>query len=62
MVDVLGTYTYASKLKELRVPVEMHIFPFGRHGLALGKSEEGAHVAIWTELLCRWLKLLGFIG
>ncbi len=63
MVNVLGTYGYAKRLKELGVPVEMHIFPFGRHGLALGKSEDGEHhVAVWTELLRRWLVLFGFIG
>ena len=61
MVDVLGTYAYAKRLKELGVPAEMHIFPFGRHGLALCKNEEGEHVSIWTELLRRWLILFGFL-
>jgi acetyl esterase/lipase len=62
MVNVLGTYSYAKRLKELDVPVEMHIFPFGRHGLALGRTEDDEHhVAAWTELLERWLKLFKYI-
>ena len=57
-VNVLGSYSYASKLKTLDIPVEMHVFPFGRHGLGTGKDV--THVTIWPELLCRWLKLFNF--
>ena len=60
-VNVLGSYSYASKLKSLDIPVEMHVFPFGRHGLGLGRSEGKEHyVAIWTDLLRRWLELFNF--
>ena len=64
-VSVLGSYRYAAKLKELEIPVEMHIFPFGRHGLGTGKvSERGLleHITPWTELLRRWLDLFGFFA
>ena len=62
-VNVLGSYGYASKLKSLDIPVEMHVFPFGRHGLGLGRSERKEHyVAIWTDLLRRWLELFGFFN
>ena len=62
-VSVLGSYNYAARLKELGIPVEMHIFPFGAHGLGTGKvGHRGLepHITIWTELLRRWLELFGF--
>ena len=62
-VSVLGSYNYAAKLKTLGIPVEMHIFPFGAHGLGTGKVEHRGiepHITIWTELLRRWLELFGF--
>ena len=65
LVNVLGSYKYAAKLKELGVPVEMHIYPFGKHGLGTGKVEHrglAPHITSWTELLRRWLELFGFYG
>jgi len=62
-VNVLGSYRYASKLKSLDIPVEMHVFPFGKHGLGTGKNERRGlepHITVWTELLRRWLELFGF--
>jgi acetyl esterase/lipase len=64
-VSVLGSYRYASKLKSLDIPVEMHIFPFGAHGLGTGKVESRGlepHITVWTELLRRWLELFGFFA
>ena len=62
-VSVLGSYNYAAKLKTLGIPVEMHIFPFGNHGLGTGRvAPRGLvpHITVWTELLRRWLELFGF--
>ena len=39
-------------------PVELHIFPHGRHGLGL--AEEAPCVAQWPELCRKWLENLGF--
>ncbi len=64
-VSVLGSYNYAAKLKTLDIPVEMHIFPFGAHGLGTGKvASRGLvpHITVWTELLRRWLELFGFFN
>ena len=55
-VNVINSYRYAEKLRVLNVPVEMHIFPYGSHGLGL--AEEDPHVAQWSGLLLNWLKLL----
>ena len=34
-VNVCNTYRYAARLKELGIPVEMHVYPVGEHGLGL---------------------------
>ncbi len=34
-VNVCNTYRYATRLRELNIPVEMHIYPIGEHGLGL---------------------------
>ena len=65
-VDVKGTYRYATRLSELNVPVEMHIYPIGCHGLGLAtgdpKRAPVKYVQRWIEDLERWLKLIGFIN
>jgi acetyl esterase/lipase len=63
-VDVGGSYRYAARLHELNVPVEMHVFPFGEHGLGLATREnkQNPHITIWAELMKRWLVLFGFLG
>lgn len=65
-VDVKGTYRYATRLSELGVPVEMHIYPVGIHGLGLAtgdpKREPLEYVQRWPEELQHWLKLMGWIN
>lgn len=62
IVNVNNVYRYAARLRELSVPSEVHVFPFGKHGHALARVPEKAnpHIAIWGELLIRWLRLFGF--
>ena len=64
-VDVKGTYRYATRLSELGVPVEMHIYPVGTHGLGLATGDRKRapveYVQRWPEELARWLKLIGWI-
>ena len=55
-VNVINSYRYAEKLRTLTVPVEMHIFPYGPHGLGLAPKHP--HVAQWSGLLLNWLRLL----
>lgn len=65
VVDVKGTYRYATRLSELGASVEMHIYPVGCHGLGLAtgdpKREPVEYVQRWIEDLERWLKLIGWI-
>ncbi len=58
-VNVINSYRYAEHLKRNRVPVEMHIFPDGRHGLAL--AEDTPHVAQWKNLVINWLSYINWI-
>ena len=62
-VNVNNSYIYASKLRSLNIPVEMHVFPFGRHGLGLGNVDYrgiNPHMAQWGGLLINWLALMEF--
>ena len=58
-VKVLNSYHYAAALYEKGISCEMHIFPFGNHGLGLAKNEP--HVAQWANLLKNWLALHEFL-
>lgn len=59
-VNVINSYRYAEKLRTLNVPVEMHIFPYGPHGLGLAPKHP--HVAQWSGLLLNWLRLLRWLA
>ena len=63
VVSVANTYEYASVLSRLGVPVELHVYPYGNHGLGLANSGsfKCEHVTSWANLLTRWLKLMSFI-
>lgn len=52
---VLGhSLTYARALRENNVPVEMHIYPYGGHGL--GRAQDDPYLSRWTDCLLAWLK------
>ncbi len=55
-VNVINSYKYATALKEANVPVEMHIFPYGNHGL--GAAYDTPLVNQWTGLLKNWLEYM----
>ena len=57
-VPVANSYKYALALREHNIPAEVHVFPYGRHGLGL--SPDDAHVAQWAPLLLNWMRLMGF--
>ena len=47
---------YAIALGEHKIPYELHIYPYGGHGLGLAK--EVPHMHQWTKALENWLKIL----
>lgn len=53
-VNVINSYEYAKALRINNVPVEMHIFPHGKHGLGILRAPD--HVRQWTTLLHNWFK------
>lgn len=57
-VPVQNSLMLADALRKKNVPVEMHVFPDGPHGLGL--AEKYPHTAQWSQLLCNWLKHLQF--
>jgi acetyl esterase/lipase len=58
VVPVDHSTRMAEALRAKSVPVELHIFPTGRHGLALATNDPS--VGQWRGLCKTWLELLGF--
>ncbi len=57
-VPVQNSLLMAMALREKKIPVEMHIYPHGHHGLGLAESVP--HTAKWAEALCDWLRYIEF--
>lgn len=62
-VPVENTLLFSQKLKECHVPQEVHLFPFGAHGLSLATDEVAdiekkrytdPHVGRWFGLAAEW--------
>ena len=50
--------------RKAKVPMELHIFAKGQHGLSLATSEEKTpvpSVAVWIDLAITWLTSRGFV-
>lgn len=58
-VNVNNSYRYASALRAHNIPHELHVFPFGGHGLGLATGKP--HVAQWAGLLRNWFILMGWL-
>ena len=58
-VNVINSYRYAEALRNHNIPHELHVFPFGEHGLGVAASKP--YVSSWTLSLKGWLMLNRFI-
>lgn len=58
-VDINNSFRYATRLHELKIPMEMHIYPMGGHGLGLAPSVP--YLQNWAEHLTAWLKHITYI-
>ncbi len=56
-VPPANSLVYALACAKHSVPIELHLFPQGRHGIGLGKDVPGA--SQWPDLCADWLKRLG---
>ncbi len=52
-VNVKNSLVFGEKLRDLGIPFEMHIFPYGRHGLGL--APELPDVSKWADLAADWI-------
>ncbi len=61
-VPVGNSLDYAKALKRHNVPVEMHIYPDGGHGLGLASEDDkvSKHISEWSGALLKWLDYIGF--
>ncbi len=61
-VPVGNSLDYAKALKKNNVPVEMHIYPNGNHGLGLADNDDeiSKYVSSWSDSLLKWLAYIGF--
>jgi len=63
-VPVENSLVYARALADHKVPFELHIFPFGRHGLGNVKNDPAKVIPPeafpnrqWLELARNWLNI-----
>lgn len=64
VVPIKNSILYADALAAHKVPFELHIYPYGWHGLCTSDSETNgelepkvAHTAQWMDSLMKWLKI-----
>lgn len=64
MVPASGSIRFAQRMIENNIPVELHLFPFGVHGLSIATPEvddfpkgrhADPHVATWMQESIQWL-------
>lgn len=68
LVPVENSLLYAHALSEHKIPFELHIYPYGQHGLSIANeqvyaepvNEKAKRAGKWVEDAKSWLKLMGF--
>lgn len=62
-VNVKNSLEYAERLRDYKIDTEMHIFPYGWHGMGLTNREDALqnHVAQWSDLLINWLRFIQWL-
>lgn len=64
VVNVCNSLEYAEQLRKYNIPTEIHIFPYGGHGLGLTnkETEDEKHISVWGDLLVNWFRYIGWLG
>ena len=60
-VNVINSLEFAKGLRNKGIPFELHIFPYGRHGLSLAYDYEDERISEWTKSCENWFKTINFI-
>ncbi len=62
-VPVMNSYLYAAALAKYKIPTELHVYPYGQHGLATADevtvddvNAAITHASAWLPAVKRWLK------
>ena len=58
--DVNDSLVYYIALKNVGVPVEMHLYPYGGHAFGLRRTESA--ITGWPQLVETWLRTIGMIA
>ena len=58
-VPMENSLLFAMALRRHKIPVELHVYPFGPHGVGL--AESSPHLATWSTLCSEWLAELGWV-
>lgn len=60
VVPVENSLDFAQRCADMGVPVSLHVYPFGRHGIGLGDEAEAPGAGTWSALLDKFLHQIGF--
>ena len=69
LINYQASFAFVDLLRKKRVPVELHMFPYGPHGQSLAldidyknpqHSQYDALAKSWPDLCTRWLHFYGF--
>ena len=68
VVPVRNSLAYAEALAKYNIPFELHIYPYGWHGLSTcdeqtcGEVNDAMrHAAAWIPAMLKWFRLIGFL-
>jgi acetyl esterase/lipase len=59
-VPVMNSVMFYEALVKAGVPVEMHLFQYGSHGLGLAPANPA--LSVWPDLLAKWMRERGYMG
>ena len=58
-VPVENSLMFAAACRKNKVPVELHVYESGRHGVGL--AQDNPALKTWPEMLANWLRGRGFL-
>ena len=64
-MPVMNSLLYTAALTKRGIPAELHIYPYGKHGLSTVDGQtnneldaHSAHAAQWLSAVKNWLKVI----